>query len=65
MNWRWSQRRCMVRLEKKKKIYGFEWLNQELVGRGVEPMMAEVELTMREIGDGWRRKPEWFSVSGL
>ena len=51
--------------KKKKKIYGFEWSNQELVGRGVEPMMAEVELTMREIRDGWRRKPEWFSVSGL
>ena len=56
----------------KKRTDGFEWSNQESVGRGVEPTMAEAEptmaeaeLTMREIGDGWRRKPEWFSVSGL
>ena len=48
-----------------KRTDGFEWSNQESVGRGVEPTMAEAELTMREIGDGWRRKPEWFSVSGL
>ena len=41
-----------------KRIDGFEWSNQESVGGGVE-------LTMREIGDGWCRKPEWFSVSGL
>ena len=48
-----------------KRIDGFEWSNQESVGGGVELTMAEAELTMREIGDGWRRKPEWFSVSGL
>ena len=39
-----------------KRIDGFEWSNQESVGRGVE-------LTMRAIGDGWRREPDWFSVS--
>ena len=48
-----------------KRTDGFEWLNQESVGRGVEPTMAEAKLTMREIGDGWRHEPEWFSVSGL
>ena len=26
-----------------KRIYGFEWSNQESMGRGVESMMAEVE----------------------
>ena len=34
-----------------KRINGFEWSNQESVGKGVEPTMAKVELTMREIGD--------------
>ena len=53
------------RTEKKKKIDGFEWSIQEPVGRGVELTMAKVELLMREIGDGWRRELEWFSVSGL
>ena len=48
-----------------KRIGGFEWSNQASVGRGVEPMMAEVEPMMRAIGDGWRYEPEWFSVSGL
>ena len=48
-----------------KRINGFEWSNQESVGGGVELTMAEVELTRREIGDGWRHKPEWFSVSSL
>ena len=48
-----------------KRIDGFEWSNQESVGGGVELTMAEAELTMREIGDGWRSEPEWFSVSGL
>ena len=49
----------------KKRIGGFEWSNQESMGRGVEPTMVEVEPTMRAIGDGWRCELEWFSVSGL
>ena len=48
-----------------KRIDGFEWSNQESVGGGVELTMAEAELTMREIGDGWHSEPERFSVSGL
>ena len=34
-----------------KRIGGFEWSNQELVGGGVEP-------TIRAAGDEWRRKPK-------
>ena len=48
-----------------KIIGGFEWSNQESMGRGVKPTMAEVEPMMRAIGDGGRYEPEWFSVSGL
>ena len=52
---------CMVKSENQ-WVYGrikkFEWLNQESVGGGVELMMAEVELAMRVVGDGWCREPE-------
>ena len=36
-----------------KRIYGFEWSNQESMGGGVEPMMAEVEQAMRAAEDEW------------
>nr|POE85870.1 hypothetical protein CFP56_18218 [Quercus suber] len=46
---RWSQSRCMGWTEK--RIYGFQWSNQESAG-------LCVELMMRAVGDEWCRKPE-------